>query len=711
MRAYFEPAVMRRRTIRSRGRWPLWSAAYLIVAAAAQGSLAAEPSGDVPSDQPPKETTLRGRVLLPDGKPAAGANLYWPHADAPPPRTAKEIVFVRRGETDDGGRFQITLSADNMAAPGLALSLVAHKAGFGIDWLNVEGGQAPGDITLRLVEDRPIRGRVTDTEGRPIAGAHVAVKSMSASRDGNLDAFLAAWSEGWRDAWTKVDRGLYSPLDAVIGTQSDRDGRFELSGVGVERVARVEISPAGYATDQLRVVNRQGFDAEKYNEITRAAVTPFERQQGLYTRLAGPRLDLVADPELVVRGRVFTGADRTSVKGAAIDPAGRGDTKISPVRSDEQGRYELHGLPRHWDVWLSVSPLSGSDLLPRTVRLPAASVGQAAIESDLELKRGVVVEGRVFDQATGRGLKGSVNFVPLPGNPFADQPGFESSHSRANDGRFRLVVAPGPGVLMANVSDGPRLGGRQIDIYRQATFSEDDRRRVSLTEDGDDRHFASARNPIESLSLVNAVKVIDLPEGSPPVTCDLPVDPGKTVDIEIEDEQGRPVPNAFVAGLAESWPATFRIAEAAGTIYALGADRPRKLCILHPERRLAASLTLTGDEPGPVTVRLALAASIAGRALDASGEPITDAVVKINYARLNARELDRFVSLEHPAVKTDAEGRFQITNIVPGERFALDFRQEMAYFRANLTEEQRQLKAGEKLDLGDATLKQLRTGG
>lgn len=45
---------------------------------------------------------------------------------------------------------------------------------------------------------------------------------------------------------------------------------------------------------------------------------------------------------------------------------------------------------------------------------------------------------------------------------------------------------------------------------------------------------------------------------------------------------------------------------------------------------------------------------------------------------------------------------------MPGERFALEFRQEKADFRANLTDEQRQLKIGQKLELGDMKLKQIR---
>lgn len=284
-------------------------------------------------------------------------------------------------------------------------------------------------------------------------------------------------------------------------------------------------------------------------------------------------------------------------------------------------------------------------------------------------------------------------------------------------GRFQIELSPGdlptpelPLYLVAHQAGfgidwlkAESIGDRHIDPYRRATLSEADRQRVLPMEDG---IFTRAGGTIASLD--NAAKVVDLAPGSQPTTCDLPVDAGKTLSIAVEDDEGRPVRDAFVSGLAECWPFTFRIAEQTCTIYALGADRPRRICILHPERGLAASLTLTGDEQGPLTVRLGAAAAITGRALEAGGEPIADAFVTINYAHKSAREIERFVGPEHPAVKTDAEGRFEVGNIVPGERFALDVRQDKSYFRANLTDEQRQLKAGQKLELGEMTMKQLR---
>ncbi|MGH7137611.1 MAG: carboxypeptidase-like regulatory domain-containing protein, partial [Pirellulales bacterium] len=516
------------------------------------------------------------------------------------------------------------------------------------------------------------------------------------------------------DGWQKLDHGLRSPLDVVIRAVSDGDGRFELRGVGIERLASLEILAAGHAADQFYVVNRPGFDAGKYNDIITEFETPFARQNELHPRLAGPKLDYIAEDELVIRGKVFTGPDQTPVSGAVVESYGRGQGQILSARTDEQGRYELHGSPRNRQYPLSVRRSTGSDFLPRTVTL-ATAPGQTAIDLDLELKRGIVVEGRVFDQETGHGLKGGVRFVPLPGNDFAKKPGFDGPlHNRVSEntdeeGRFRLLVIPGPGVLLGSAYRGEvQVGGHKIQPYRQATFSEADCKRVMPTEDADDRHFTAADNSVEFLGSHNAARFLDLPPDAAPFHCDLSVDRGKTVEVSLEDEEGRPVHDAFVSGLADCWRFTYRIAEPTCIIYALGADRPRRVCILHPERRLAASLTLTGDEAGPVKVRLGAAAIITGRALESNGEPIADAVVQINYARLSAREIDRFVELEHPAVKTDAEGRFQVDNIVTGERFALDFRQEQHYFRANLTDEQRQLKAGQKLELGEMKVTQLR---
>ncbi|HUY32354.1 MAG TPA: M56 family metallopeptidase [Pirellulales bacterium] len=673
--------------------------------------------------------TLGGRVLLPDGKPAAGADLYWARIESPQP--GSKLKITKRGGTDGEGRFQIALAQSDLPATVVPSSLVAHKLGFGIAWVEVARGQVPPDITLRLVEDRPIRGRVTDTEGRPVAGARVAAAAVLASRNGRLDAFLTAWKQNWRDSWMKLDRpgGLYAPLLFVV---TDDDGRFQLSGVGVERVAEVDITAAGYAYDTLQVVNREGFDADSYNKATAFGRMPRASVLGTVPQLTAPLIEHVVEAELVIRGKVFTGATRAPVAGAVVY-AGIGGWGAQVSVTDGAGRYELHGHARNQTVELSVRAPAPSELLDRRWLQRDAAPTEAALTMDVELKRGIVIEGRVFDRTNGKGVEGAVRFVRLPGNDSVDEADLQDAATATGDGgHFRLLVVPGPGVVMAQVTEGPRIDGTEINTYRQASFSQEESQRVPTTIDGDDRYFTGLGGAIDFLTSENAVKVIDVAPNSEPVTCDLPVDPGKTGKIAIEDEQGRPVSDAFVSGLADRWAYAVRIAEPTCTVYGLGPDRPRRVCILHPQRRLAASVTLTGEERGPVKVRLVASATIAGRALDSAGEPIADAFVQIRYARRSASELLRMVILEQAPLKTDRDGRFHVENIVPGERFGLDFRQGDTFFRAplvsgqrelsgrqpqfaqwiqrmiGLTDERWELKAGQKLEMGDTKMKELR---
>jgi hypothetical protein len=279
-----------------------------------------------------------------------------------------------------------------------------------------------------------------------------------------------------------------------------------------------------------------------------------------------------------------------------------------------------------------------------------------------------------------------------------------------NDGRFRILVMPGPGVLMAQVQGGGPFGRNEPTPYRQASFSEEDSKLVTVTVDGDNRSFAvagNAGNRARPLTTVNAVKVIDLAAQSGPTACDLPLDPGKTATIAVEDEHGQSVTPAFVGGVADTFLITIKITEPTCTIYGLGADRPRHVCVLQPERHLAGSLVLTGDEPGPVTVRLAATASIAGRALDPDGEPLAEALVQMSYLRASAGGAVELANREKPSLKTDGDGRFLIENVLPGERLTLSFRQGDKFFGGpRITDEQHQLAAGEKLELGDFKVKQ-----
>src|SRR5262249_26961833 len=157
-------------------------------------------------------------------------------------------------------------------------------------------------------------------------------------------------------------------------------------------------------------------------------------------------------------------------------------------------------------------------------------------------------------------------------------------------------------------------GGPQVNPYRRAEFTQEERKRVPVTDEDDgSRHFIAADNALESLDIEHAVKVIDLAEGAGPVTCDLSLERGRTLAVKVQDPDGKPVTGADVAGLTDSPWAIHTLPSADGTVYALGSARPRQLVFLHTQRRLAGTVTLRGDEKEPPLVRLAPTGAVAGR--------------------------------------------------------------------------------------------------
>ena len=65
--------------------------------------------------------------------------------------------------------------------------------------------------------------------------------------------------------------------------------------------------------------------------------------------------------------------------------------------------------------------------------------------------------------------------------------------------------------------------------------------------------------------------------------------------------------------------------------------------------------------------------------------------------------------MEKAPLKTDADGRFRMENLLPGERLVIGFKQDDTYFYiGGLTTKDRQLAAGQKLELGDVKVKENR---
>jgi RNA polymerase sigma factor (sigma-70 family) len=664
-----------------------------------------KPKAPARKDDTKDVVEVSGRVLGPDGKFISGAKLYWPRYLKEHPEGAKDMTWVQGAATGTDGRFQFKLAKKEFRA-GRPVPLIALADGLGADWTQVSKADKPAALTLHLVKDLPIRGRLLDTQGKPLAGVRVSVHGLFTTPEGNVDKFLTTWKQLWHDGLGVMKKQVWMPLDKVLPTATtDKAGRFQLTGVGGERLVFVGVKGAALASDTLYVVARAGFDAKPINDAALDRIPAELRIPGQPPLLYGPTFDYIATPTRLIEGIVREAAGGKPLAGVRLFAAyGYGDG-VSTF-SNTEGRYKLVGLPKTKDYNVYASPPKDGNLLSRMVRKPDDG-GLGPVQINIELARGVVLTGRIIDKATGKGVQGALRFVPLPGNQFFKKPGYDSyryeslMNSSEADGKFRLVVIPGSGVLMAQVhGSAVKIGGVPINPYKQADIL--DRKRVPVTETKDgDRYFTSAKGNIEFLNIEHACTVLDLDENTLPFACDLTVDPGKTLKVQVRDPDDKPLTGTIVSGMTATWPGTFSLKKAECTIYALDPNRPRQVVFFHPVRKLAAVMKMRGDEKEPPTVRLVPTGGVTGRVLDGDGQPVAGAEVQLGYASKEGRELDRRLQQQREPVRTDKDGRFRVDGVVSDLKFGLAFIKGKDYLVGEPKLGLKLVGSGKTLDLGE----------
>jgi len=116
----------------------------------------------------PRAAPLAGRVVDERGEPIAGAELWSSYPGAP---FRGRVV----AESDAAGRFRLT-EVDPASWIG------ARRGGQGASSLRLADEWLGSELTLTLLPTafEPLRGRVTDSRGRPVSGAHVRVHASPA---------------------------------------------------------------------------------------------------------------------------------------------------------------------------------------------------------------------------------------------------------------------------------------------------------------------------------------------------------------------------------------------------------------------------------------------------------------------------------------------------------------------------------------------------
>jgi hypothetical protein len=630
------------------------------------------------------------RVLDDAGNPAPGASVYRSDSEFRSfdhePTSAKLL-----GRAAPDGSFRL-VPEEVRAALDRKAQLVVMAEGFGPGFADPSVGD--GLKVVRLArDDVPIRGRLLNIEGRPVAGATVQLLGILWHPSGKLDEWRAAlevekvaYPVQYRllRMWANDDVPSLYPVAAT-----ERDGRFTLRGVGRERIAALLISGPGIETRFEYVATR---------EMPTVKVPDFDRQnRGRDVAYHGAVFDLVVGPGLEVVGTVRDKDTDEPLAGATVQTTAAFGNPLRFLRTtaDAEGRYRLAGIPPKsafgdgQDVLASVK--DGRPYLP-SVQAVGDGRGPGPIPRDFRLKRGVWARGRVTDGTTGKPVRANFDYFILEDNPhLKDYPRYGTvrvaTPFRADaDGRYAIVVIPGRGIL------GARFGN---DTYRLGVGID----KIKGLKTGP-LGMVRARPHSLSPQNFNMLVGIDPKEGEEAVTADIELDRGRTLRGKLVGPDGEPVAGALMMGAEDHFQMWSHqpLPSADFEVHALGSEAKRGLLFYHEAKQLAGAHVVKPDEVSPVTVKLERCGILTGRLVDADGLPQVG--VQMTCDRPYEGKDSRFEKGSLPSpIKTDKDGRFQASGLVPGLKYTL--RLWKGRMIAGVAARDVVTGAGEVKDLGD----------
>ena len=543
-----------------------------------------------------------------------------------PPDIEDDIGTKQVGQTAADGSFKVEIEKTEITR-----YLLVGAGGHAVGWANLEKATGTHEADIKLAADTPVAGRVIDTEGKPVTGARVQVVGVYNPVDGQLDRFLTAWKTDWNDALRLLNDRLYMPLASLHGDgKTDKDGKFTLKGIGVDRVAQVEVQAAGYGKFSLYVITRAGLDAGPINKAAVDKIPPELRIPGQPPSLSGPKVEAILEGTKVIEGTVTDAATGKPMAGVIVT-SGSGYNSQVMARSDKDGKYRLTGLTKHREylVHTITRDEKTSPYLMWSARIHDTP-GLGAIRHDIQMTRGVVVTGRIIDRSTGKSVtEGNVRVAPLPDNKFfGTKPAYNGYLSERlshglEKGRFRVVTIPGTAVLMAQVYDSDlKIGDKPVNPFRTAVPDPDHPKYFS--KNGDGYVFNAVNNSLEFLDIAHVVKVLDLKADAGTVEVDLYVDRGKTATVRMTDADGKPLDGALVSGLTVGVPGAYALPKDTATVYALD-DQPRTVMAIHPGQKLGGTIRVKGGETA--TAEAGPARPVTGKLVDTDKQPIAGVTV------------------------------------------------------------------------------------
>src|SRR5262245_27118456 len=660
-----------------------------------------------------KTRTVTGKVVDPVGKAVAGAEIVHLPIDG---------TATVAGKTTDDGTFKVTVP---LKSPGSYL--FPRVAGFASSNYLMPATNTPGEITFKLIKDTPIRGRVIDTQGKPVAGVSVAVRHLAGYANDSMDGFLNSWlkrssdSNGVPSKWFVNFRSWEDrkppEKDGAFAAVTDKDGRFTIANVGSDRLVTLHVRGPGIAEAEVPVVTRSGFDPEPYNQATAEKIRSPYSELGYHPMLYSPEPTIVAEAEKPIRG-VVTETD-TGKPRAGVMVSLRGSRTVRlpslTATTDAEGRFEIRGAKKAQQYEFSVGRDVKASMLGRRV----TAVDTPAYEPvtvNIGVAKGVIIIGRVLDDSTKKPVPGFACIGILADNEFLksrlefDTPDCYDFANTNESGVFRTVAPPGPVLLMGGPNPGPNEGNKVYFKYEQLKPDPDYPRYFETSKTGELFGFRSPGGATTALQ-GQYCKVLNLKPDQTEVTADVILKPASKFTLKVQDPDGKPATEVLAAGnTARDWMYPTECEGDTCTVYGLDSAKPRLVVLYESKRQLAAGVNLKGTETEPVVVKLAPVAKVKGAMVNQDGKPIAKAIVLLNYRERPAEEIyhaihgGRFSS--ETVVETNDAGEFTLDRVLPGLQFHVYARQGNTTLEPPSWKEGGfTVKPGETTDLGKVTLK------
>ena len=205
-------------------------------------------------------------------------------------------------------------------------------------------------------------------------------------------------------------------------------------------------------------------------------------------------------------------------------------------------------------------------------------------------------------------------------------------------------------------------------------------------------------------------------ENAESVKLDFQFDSGRSLNVQVVDQNGKPVSGGRYCGMMEQFARWQPIQGNELKINGYRPGKPRRVQVYHKQRKLVGFMVIEGKDPGDLKITLQPWAEISGRLLDKAGLPKAKITISNVYRTVREDPSTALlppnlheVSGERLGYVTDEDGRFTIAGLVPGKQHSLSAtetrRNGMRYGLGEIPADFI-LKPGEVRDLGDVQLKQ-----